>query len=47
MALLEVEHLVKHFVAGRSVFGRPTAFVKAVDGVSLALEPGERFGLIG
>jgi len=22
-ALLEVEHLVKHFVADRSVFGRP------------------------
>jgi peptide/nickel transport system ATP-binding protein/oligopeptide transport system ATP-binding protein len=33
-ALLEVEDLVKHFVAARSVFGRPTAFVKAVDGVS-------------
>ena len=28
-ALLEVEGLVKHFVADRSVFGRPTAFIKS------------------
>ena len=31
-ALLEVEGLVKHFVAARSVLGRPTAYVKAVHG---------------
>jgi hypothetical protein len=29
-ALLEVENLVKHFVAALNVFGRPRAFVKAV-----------------
>jgi oligopeptide/dipeptide ABC transporter ATP-binding protein len=29
-ALLEVDNLVKHFVAARNVFGRPRAFVKAV-----------------
>ena len=42
-ALLEVENLVKHFVAGRSVFGRPTAFIKAVDGVSFSVDAGRRW----
>ena len=46
-ALLEVEGLVKHFVAGRSVFGRPTAFVKAVDGVSFTVEAGKTLALVG
>jgi oligopeptide/dipeptide ABC transporter ATP-binding protein len=46
-ALLEVEHLVKHFVAERSVFGRPTAFVKAVDGVSFHVDAGETLALVG
>jgi oligopeptide/dipeptide ABC transporter ATP-binding protein len=46
-ALLEVEHLVKHFVAQRTVFGRPTAFVKAVDGVSFHVEAGETLALVG
>jgi oligopeptide/dipeptide ABC transporter ATP-binding protein len=46
-ALLEVEGLVKHFVAQRSVFGRPTAFVKAVDGVSFHVDAGETLALVG
>jgi len=46
-ALLEVEGLVKHFVAGRSVFGRPTAFVRAVDGVSFRVEAGKTLALVG
>ena len=46
-ALLEVEGLVKHFVAARSVFGRATAFVKAVDGVSFAVEAGKTLALVG
>ena len=41
-ALLEVEGLVKHFVAARSVFGTPTAYVKAVDGVSFTVERAKR-----
>ena len=45
--LLEVEGLVKHFVATRSVFGRPTAFVKAVDGVSFTVEAGKTLALFG
>src|SRR5689334_18392168 len=46
-ALLEVEGLVKHFVAVRNLFGRPRAFVKAVDGVSFAVEAGETLALVG
>jgi oligopeptide/dipeptide ABC transporter ATP-binding protein len=46
-ALLEVQNLVKHFVADRSVFGRPTAFVKAVDGVSFSVDAGKTLALVG
>ena len=45
--LLEVEGLVKHFVATRSVFGRPTAFIKAVDGVSFTVDAGKTLALVG
>ncbi len=45
--LLEVDGLMKHFVAERSVFGRPTAFVKAVDGVSFGIAAGETLALVG
>ena len=46
-ALLEAKNLVKHFVATRSAFGRPTAFVKAVDGVSFSVSAGETLALVG
>jgi len=46
-ALLEVNGLVKHFVAARSVFGTPTAHVKAVDGVSFTVEAGKTLALVG
>ena len=46
-ALLEVDGLVKHFVAERSVFGRPLAHVKAVDGVSFTVEAGKTLALVG
>ena len=46
-ALLEVERLVKHFVAARSVFGRATAFIRAVDGVSFTLDAGKTLALVG
>ena len=45
--LLELEGLVKHFVARRSVFGRPTAIVKAVDGIDLTLQAGSTLALVG
>jgi oligopeptide/dipeptide ABC transporter ATP-binding protein len=46
-ALLEVENLVKHFVAERNLFGRPKAFVKAVDGVSFTVQAGQTLALVG
>ena len=45
--LLTVEGLVKHFVARRSFIGRATSLVKAVDGVSFAVNSGETFALVG
>lgn len=45
--LLETEALARHFVARRSAFGRPTAMVKAVDGIDLTLQPGETLALVG
>ena len=46
-ALLEVEGLKKHFVADRSLLGRPTAYIKAVDGVSFVVEAGKTLALVG
>ena len=46
-ALLEVDNLVKHFVAARNVFGQARSFVKAVDGVSFSLEAGQTLALVG
>jgi len=46
-ALLEVENLARRFVARRSVFGRPTAFINAVDGVSFTVEAGKTLAVVG
>jgi peptide/nickel transport system ATP-binding protein len=46
-ALLEAEGLIKHFPAERSWLGRPTAFVKAVDGVSFSVARGETLAIVG
>jgi oligopeptide/dipeptide ABC transporter ATP-binding protein len=44
--LLELVDLVRHFPV-RNAFGRRTGWIRAVDGVSLAVWPGETVGLVG
>src|SRR5439155_6115958 len=46
-SLLVVENLVRHFVAKRSILGRPKAIVRAVDGVGLRVEAGKTLALVG
>ena len=44
--LLDVRHLVKHFVRKQGLFAAPSV-VRAVDGVSFTIDEGEMFGLVG
>src|SRR5687767_1211113 len=46
MPLLEVRHLVKHFVRKQGLW-RPPSVVRAVDDVSFSIDEGEMFGLVG
>jgi oligopeptide/dipeptide ABC transporter ATP-binding protein len=46
MSLVSVENLTKHYPQRGSLFG-PARAVKAVDGVSFAIEAGETLGLVG
>src|SRR5262245_6932384 len=46
MALVEVSHLVKHFVRDAGLFGKGTR-VAAVDDVSFSIDEGDTFGLVG
>ncbi|HSE73030.1 MAG TPA: ATP-binding cassette domain-containing protein, partial [Dongiaceae bacterium] len=46
--LLSVQDLKVHFdVTRKGLFGAPSAVVKAVDGVTFDLRPGETLGLVG
>lgn len=45
--LLQVVHLKKYFPVRSGLFSRVSAWVKAVDDVSLDVKPGETFGLVG
>ena len=45
--LLEVRDLVKHYPVRSGVFGRQSGSIRAVDGVSFSLAPGESLGLVG
>ena len=46
-ALLEVQHLVKHFPVGGGLLSRPAGVVRAVDDVSFSVARGETVGLVG
>ena len=45
--LVEGIGVSKNFTVGRTLFRRPRSVVRAVDDVSLAIAPGEAFGLVG
>ena len=45
--LLSVTDLTKHFPIRAGIFGRPRGAVRAVDGISLEIAPGETLGLVG
>lgn len=45
--LLELRDLKKHFPVKTGVFRRTTGHIRAVDGVSLQVRPGEVMGLVG
>ncbi len=46
-ALVEAKGLTMHFPVGRSLTGRTTRILKAVDGVSFTIDRGTTFGLVG
>jgi len=46
-ALVEAKGLTMHFPVGRSLTGRTTRVLKAVDGVSFTIDRGTTFGLVG
>jgi oligopeptide/dipeptide ABC transporter ATP-binding protein len=47
MPLLEVRDLTKYFPIKKGIFARQVGAVKAVDGVSMTVMPGETLGVVG
>src|SRR5688572_30240092 len=47
MPLLEARNLQKHFPMKRGLFGGDGGSVKAVDGISFAIEAGQTLGVVG
>lgn len=45
--LLEIHHLKKYFPVKRGLFGKPREYIKAIDGVTFQVYPGETLGLVG
>jgi len=46
-AVLQASDLTKHFQARRGLFGGTRGVVRAVDGISFAIEPGKTLGVVG
>ncbi|MBM3583390.1 MAG: ABC transporter ATP-binding protein [Alphaproteobacteria bacterium] len=46
-ALMTCQALKVHFPIRRGVFGRPSGWIKAVDGVSVAVRDGQTLGVVG
>jgi len=47
MSILIINNLIKHFPARGGMFKKSDGVVHAVDDVSLSIEEGETFGLVG
>ena len=45
--LLEVKDLKQYFVVDTTLLGRPTKYLKAVDGVSFKISKGKTLGIVG
>ncbi|MDE6558236.1 MAG: dipeptide ABC transporter ATP-binding protein [Clostridia bacterium] len=45
--LLEVKNLKKYFPVATNFFGKPTKFLKAVDGISFTIKKGKTLGIVG
>ena len=45
--LLEVRHLKKYFPLEVNAFGKPKAYLRAVDDISFGLEKGKTIGIVG
>ena len=45
--LLKISNLKQYFPVGKKQVGKPQAYVKANDGISLNIYEGETFGLVG
>lgn len=45
--LMDIQNLSKYFTVETNMLGKPVSFLKAVDDVSLTINKGEAFGLVG
>lgn len=45
--LLEIDDLKKYFAVDKNLLGKPTKFLKAVDGVSFKINKGKTLGIVG
>ena len=45
--MLEVKNLKKYFPLNTNFFGKPSAYLKAVDDISFSIEKGKTIGVVG